>query len=206
MAKARNRIRTNDPAGLRNRVLDAAAARFQADGFGATSVHDLVRATGVSGGALHHHFPTKKSIALAVIGERVASAVASTWIDRITAAPSAAAGIVAVFETVADALDEQGSVGGCPLGNLASELALGDADMRAALAGEYASWRAAIAGKVEGDMAAGRAAYAEGDAAGVANVVIALFTGALTLGKAEQTSAALRSAARHLRGWMANDL
>jgi AcrR family transcriptional regulator len=32
-----------------------------------------VRLAGVTGGALHHHFPTKKALALAVIGERVAA-------------------------------------------------------------------------------------------------------------------------------------
>src|SRR4030095_9061208 len=57
MAKPRNRIRTNDPVVLRNRLLDAAAGAFQSAGYGATSIHDLLRATGVTGGALHHHLP-----------------------------------------------------------------------------------------------------------------------------------------------------
>ena len=206
MGKPRNRIRSNDPVGMRNRVLDAAAAAFQSNGYGATSIHDLIRETGVTGGALHHHFPTKKSLALAVIDERVAADVASTWIDRVAEAPTAASGIIAVFERVADALDDQGSVGGCPLGNMASELALGDQDFRGAMAGHYAAWRAAIAGKIETDIAAGAAAYAGDDASGFADVVIALFTGALTVGKAEQSTGALRAAARQLRGWMAADL
>lgn len=205
MAKARNRIRTNDPVGLRNRLLDAAAASFQSRGYESTSIHDLIRETGVSGGALHHHFPTKKSLALAVIDERVAAELGSTWIDRVAAAPTAAQGIVAVFKAVAESLEQQGSVGGCPLGNLASELALDDNELRGALARRYESWRGAIAAKMEEDRDSGRAAYATEPAA-FADVVIALFTGALTLGKAEQSTVALRSAERQLSAWMAADL
>jgi AcrR family transcriptional regulator len=206
MAKPRNRIRTNDPVGLRNRLLDAAADAFQSAGYGATSIHDLIRTTGVTGGALHHHFPSKKSLALAVIDERIGAEVASTWIARVRDAPTAAAGILSVFESVADALDGQGSVGGCPLGNMASELARGDDELRSALASRYADWRDAIVAKIEADIAVGRAAYAADDPAGFADVAIALFTGALTIGKAEQSTKALRAVARQLRMWMAADL
>ena len=206
MAKPPNRIRTNDPVGLRNRLLDAAAGAFQARGYEATSIHDLIRTTGVTGGALHHHFPSKKRLALAVIDERVAAEIGSTWIERITAAPTAARGILDVFEQVADSLDAARSVAGCPLGNLASELSSADEDLRAALAAQYGRWREAIVAKIEQDRTAGRAAYAGNDLDGFADVVIALFTGALTIGKAEQSARALRAAGTQLRGWMAVDL
>ena len=205
MAKTRGRLRTNDPIGLRNRLLDAAAGAFQLRGYGSTSIHDLIRETGVSGGALHHHFPSKKSLALAVINERVAAEVGSTWADRVASAPTAAQGIAGVFATVAEALEAQGSVGGCPLGNLASELARDDDDLRDALADRYADWRGAIAAKIRQDQQSGAAAYAA-DPAGFADVVIALFTGALTIGKADQSTAAIRAAERQLRAWMAADL
>ena len=206
MAKPRNRIRTNDPAGLRNRLLDAAADAFQTSGYGATSIHDLIRSTGVTGGALHHHFPSKKSLALAVIDERVAADIATTWIERMAQAPSAAKGIVDIFGAVGAALEAQGSVSGCPLGNLASELSAGDEDFRTALARHYGQWRDAIMARIESDRSAGRAAYAHADAAGFADMVIALFTGALTVGKAEQSTGALRSAERQLRNWLSADL
>jgi AcrR family transcriptional regulator len=198
---ARSKIRTNDPAGLRNRVLDVAARSFQSSGFAATSTHDLVRAAGVTGGALHHHFPTKKALALAVIGERVAAELGETWVATVRDAPSAAAGILQAFDTVAAALDAQGCVSGCPLGNLALELSLADADLRDALASEYRVWRDAIADRIRRDQDEGKAAYAP-DPEAFANVVIALFTGAMTLAKAEQNTVALRAAADQLRAIM----
>lgn len=198
---ARAKIRTNDPAGLRNRVLDVAARSFQASGFAATSTHDVVRMAGVTGGALHHHFPTKKALALAVIGERVAAELGETWVATVRDAPSAAAGILQAFDTVAAALDAQGSVSGCPLGNLALELSLADGDLREALAHEYRTWRDAIAERLRRDRDAGNAAYAP-DPEAFANVVIALFSGAMTIAKAEQDTAALKAAADQLRAIM----
>jgi TetR/AcrR family transcriptional repressor of nem operon len=202
----KSRTRTNDPAGLRNRVLDVATAAFQARGFGATSTHDIVREAGVTGGALHHHFPTKKALALAVIGERVSPEVGETWVARVREAPSAAAGIIAAFEDVIAALDARGSVSGCPLGNLALELSLADEELRAALAGEYGTWRGAITDKLRADLAEGRARFASPDPEAFANVVVALFSGAMAIAKAEQDSAALWACAAQLAAIMKDDL
>jgi AcrR family transcriptional regulator len=202
----KKRTRTNDPAGMRNRVLDVAALAFQARGFGATSTHDIVREAGVTGGALHHHFPTKKALALAVIGERVASELGETWVARVGDAPSAAEGIISAFNVVIEALDAQGSVSGCPLGNLALELSLADEDLRAALAGEYGKWQGAIADKLRFDLAQGRAGFAASDPDAFASVVVAMFSGAMAIAKAEQKSSALAACAAHLAAIMKGDL
>lgn len=191
----RSRIRKNDPAGLRGRVLDAAAASFQANGYAGTSIHDLVRSAEVTAGALHHHFPSKRDLVLAVIAERVSPEVEGTWISPVEEAPTAAEGIVSVFERVADLLEAQGSVTGCPLGNLALELSLNDESLRSAISGEYRTWRTAIARAVERD----RAPYAPDGHEVFAEVVVAMFTGAMSIAKAEQRTSALRSCARQLR-------
>jgi AcrR family transcriptional regulator len=193
----KTRTRTNDPAGMRNRVLDVAASAFQARGFGATSTHDIVREAGVTGGALHHHFPTKKALALAVIGERVSPEVGETWVARVRDAPTAAEGILGAFDDVIAALDARGSVSGCPLGNLALELSLADEDLRAALSGEYGKWRDAIAEKLRYDIAEGRARFAA-DPEAFANVVVAMFSGAMAIAKADQNAAALVACAEQL--------
>ena len=87
---------------------------------------------------------------------------------------------------------------GCPLGNLALELSLADADLRDALASEYRVWREAIADRIRRDQELGVASYAP-DPEAFANVVIALFTAAMTIAKAEQDSDALKAAGDQLR-------
>lgn len=185
------RIRSNDPEGVRRRILDAAYEAFQTRGYHATSMHDLLRLAGLSGGALHHHFPTKKALALAVLRERVAEAVAKTWIAPIRAAASARAGVAEVLSVIRSELDRRGAVRGCPLNNMASELALADPDFRAAAADIFAGWRDAIAAKLREDDT-------PGDPQSLARVVVAAYSGAMAQAKAEQDSQALTACAEAL--------
>jgi AcrR family transcriptional regulator len=184
------RKRTNDPEGLRNKVLDVAEASFQSRGYNASSFADLMASAGVSGGALHHHFPTKKALALAVIEERVAAALDETWIAPVQAAGSAREGVRAVFEAVAAELEQQGFVRGCPLNNLAHELSLADPDFRLALAGIFAGWRQAIADKIRADQQAGRERGTDPER--FAALAIAAYSGAMSMAKTTQDAGVLR--------------
>ncbi|MBZ9963351.1 TetR/AcrR family transcriptional regulator [Mesorhizobium sp. BR1-1-2] len=182
--------RTNDPEGMRNRVLDAAQESFQTRGYHASSLGDLMAAAGVSGGALHHHFPTKKALALAVIEERVAAAVEETWIAPVREAASAREGVRATFEAVAAELERQGFVRGCPLNNLAHELSLADAELRTALAGIFAGWRQVIADKIRADQQAGR--EQDTDPQRFAALAVAAYSGAMSMAKTAQDAGMLR--------------
>lgn len=190
------RKRTNDPEGMRRRVLDVAEASFQARGYHASSLGELMAAAGVTGGALHHHFPTKKALALAVIEERVAAAVDETWIAPVRAAGSAREGVRAVFEAVARELEQQGFVRGCPLNNLAHELSLADPDFRSAIAGIFAAWRRAIADKVRADQQAGR--EADTDPERFATLTVAAYSGAMSMAKTAQDAGPLRDCLEEL--------
>jgi AcrR family transcriptional regulator len=193
---ARERKRTYDPDGTRRRLLDVAAAAFQSRGYNATSMHDIMREAGVTGGALYHHFATKKALGLAVIHERVAKAVEETWIQPVTSARSAADGILAVFEQVAAALDERGAVLGCPLNNLALELSLADPEFRLAVQNVFEAWRKAIAQKLRSDQPAGASNIQ--DPEGFATFVVASFSGAMALAKAGQNTDPLKACAQQL--------
>jgi AcrR family transcriptional regulator len=195
------RTRTNDPAGMRKRVLDVAATLFQERGYHATSMHDVMAAAGVTGGALHHHFPSKKALGLAVIRERVVPAVVDTCMAPIEAARSAADGIAAVFRNVAATLEAQGRVRGCPLNNMALELSLADPDFRSAIAAAFEAWRAAIAAKLRAEFGPGRSRPAEAEQ--LAAFVVAAYSGAMTLAKATQSAAPLRLCARQLAAALA---
>ncbi|WP_181165686.1 TetR/AcrR family transcriptional regulator [Mesorhizobium sp. B2-4-12] len=175
---------------MRRKMLDVAEESFQVRGYHASSLADLMAAAGVSGGALHHHFPTKKALALAVIDERVAAAVEETWIAPVRAAASARDGVRAVFEAVAAELERQGFVRGCPLNNLAHELSLANPDFRAALAGIFAAWRQALADKIRADQQEGREQGT--DPQRFAALAVATYSGAMSMAKAMQDTAVLR--------------
>jgi AcrR family transcriptional regulator len=180
--------RKNDPAAMRARILDAAFNLFQERGYNASSVHEIAARAGVTGGAFHHHFPTKKALGLAVIEERVGAAVEETWLEPMRSARSGRASILHVFDALARELDAQGSVRGCPVNNLTLELAFADADYRAALRQLFDAWRQTIADKLGGTDAEARAA-----------MVIASYSGAMAIAKVEQRGEPLRLCAKELK-------
>lgn len=193
-------VRRNDPEGLRRKILDAAFGMFQARGYNGTSMQDLMQATEVTGGALHHHFPTKSSLALAVFAERVAPAVRETWIHPVQAAPSFGQGIHRVFDAIISGIDARGSTSGCPLNNLAMELSLTDPAFRQAANGIFREWQDALSECVRETRAGSKMSKAA--RRDVAAFIVASYSGAMSLAKAEQSTTALRNAAAVLKRWL----
>jgi AcrR family transcriptional regulator len=194
---ARGRTRANDPEGLRERVLDAAADLFQAHGYAATGIQELFRAAGVTAGAFYHHFESKKQLGLAVVRERVASAVETTWLAPLRDAPTAIEGVAAVFAAIVRELDGNRAVRGCPANNLTLELAYADPDFRRELKAVFDRWRAALAAKLADDM--GRRALRKRDPDALAAYVISVYSGAMALAKVEQRSQPLGACLAELR-------
>lgn len=190
------RRRSNDPDAMKRRVLDVAAAAFQARGYHSTSIHDIMREAGVTGGALHHHFPTKKALGLAVIHDRVARAVEETWIEPIQSASTTAAGVRNIFQQIATTIDARGTVLGCPLNNLALELSLADPEFQSAVQSVFDRWRTAIAEKLRADESAG--ALKNVDPEDLATFIVAAYSGAMAMAKAIQNSEPLKTCAEQL--------
>ncbi len=65
----------------RRALLDAARTRFASEGFQATHTEDIVRAAGLTRGALYHHFRDKEDLFAAVF-EEVAGEVERTLLHR----------------------------------------------------------------------------------------------------------------------------
>ena len=187
--------RAYDPEGTRGRILDSAANEFQHRGYHATSMHDMMRIAQVPGGSVYHYFPTKKSLALAVIQERVAESLAETWIEPLRKAPSASQGILSVFDAVAKSINDR-AILGCPVTNLALELSLADPDFQHALRASFDKWERAIADCLREQQAATKRKTI--DPAGLATLVVAIFSGAMSLAKAAQSAAPLRTCRREI--------
>lgn len=189
--------RAYDSKATRRRILDVAAAEFQTRGYHATSMHDVMRIANAAGGSLYHHFPTKKSLGLAVIQERVTAAIDETWIEPVRSATTALQGVRSVFRGVARSIERGGRAPvGCPLNNLALELSLVDADFQHALSAVFESWRVAIAEKLRADRRAGVATGADPDER--ATMIVASFSGAMALAKASKSVEPIRACAREL--------
>jgi len=194
--------RRNDPEGVRSRALAAAAALFQAQGFHATGMRDVIAKTGLSPGAFHHHFPTKEALALAVIHEHVAPAVREAWIDPISASTHLRQGVVGVFAEIIRGLDDRGKVSGCPLNNLAMELALTNVRMRDALRSVFLEWHDALEARIARSTRGKQWSKEQRRAA--ASFIVASYSGAMNLAKATQDSTPLKAMQKTLSQWLAD--
>ena len=130
---------------------------------------------------------TLTALGLAVIREQVAAAVEETWLEPFRSAPSARIGILRVLSGLADQLDSQRSVRGCPVNNLTLELAFADEEYRTELKALFDRWRDAIAGRFGGSSEA------------LATTVIATYSGAMAIAKVEQCGRPLRLCAKELK-------
>ncbi|HEY1822262.1 MAG TPA: TetR/AcrR family transcriptional regulator [Trebonia sp.] len=141
------------PKGQRSRNLIAGtAARLMHDnGIGATSVDDVLAASGTGKSQMYHYFRSK---------EELTAAVLEYQFDLIMAAQPSLRD-----ETCADlarwrrevlAANETGCFAGCPLGTFAGQL--GSASLRALLADLFGRWQSALASLVDRAGRAGRLA------------------------------------------------
>ncbi len=104
----------------REKLLAETFGLVRRNGFKATSVNDVLQATGVKKGALYHHFPGKDDLGMAVL-ERTRQCFFN-MIDSTLRASSPLAGLDLFLETVLQKQRENGFVGGCLWGNTVLEM------------------------------------------------------------------------------------
>jgi AcrR family transcriptional regulator len=165
-------------------------------------MRDVIERSGLSPGAFHHHFPTKESLAMAVISERVAPAVRESWIDPIRNATHLRQGVSDVFAEIISGLDERGKVSGCPLNNLAMELSLTNARLRDGLRSIFAEWQEALEQRIAQSPRGKQ--WSKAKRAAIASFIVASYSGAMNLAKTSQDSAPLKVMQQTLSQWMAD--
>jgi TetR/AcrR family transcriptional repressor of nem operon len=132
------------PTETRRKIVDAAFWEIYRNGFQGASIDRILDGTGVTKGALFHHFATKQQLGYAVVDEAVGAWIDGHWIaplgrheDPITAIPDQ-------VRAYLDASPEEIIHGGCPLNNLTQEMAGIDEGFRLRLDVIADRWRAAV--------------------------------------------------------------
>jgi TetR/AcrR family transcriptional repressor of nem operon len=133
------------PKGQRSRnLITGTAARLMHDkGIGATSVDDVLAASGTGKSQMYHYFRNKQELTAAVLEyqfERIMAAQPSLHDQSCT-------DLAQWRQEVLDA-NERGCFAGCPLGTFAGQLG-GSDSLRALFADLFGKWQLAVAGLVE---------------------------------------------------------
>ncbi len=175
--------RSTKGAATRDQILNAAARLIHVQGYQSTSLDDVLRESGVGKGNFYYYFKSKEDLGYAIIDritqafvERsLGPAFADTDADPVTQ-------IHGFLDRVLEAQRLRKCVGGCVMGNLASELSDVHEGFRQRLAGIFDLWRVHLAEAVSRGRARGRL-RADVDASRVAQFLVAGLEGSILLSK-----------------------
>ena len=129
-----------DPDGTRQRILEAAGAEIHRHGFRNASIDQILSDTGLTKGALYHHFQTKADLGYAVVDEVIFPQILSQWVEPMERSRNPIDGIIQALDSISPEEAEMLCECGCPLNNLAQEMSSGDETFRQTLATVYQRW------------------------------------------------------------------
>lgn len=114
-------------------------------GYSSTTLDDVLRETGTGKGNFYYHFRSKEDLGYEILERVIASFMART-LEPCFADPDASplAQIRCFLDRILEAQRQRNCVGGCLMGNLASELSDVHEGFRTRLAGVFAAWRARL--------------------------------------------------------------
>ncbi len=129
-----------NPDQTRSRILESAFAEMYRKGFQGMRLDDVLAATGLTKGALYHHFPNKQALGYAVVDEVIRPTVEAMWVQPLRQARDPLLGLVSVIERLPDAKPAELIRYGCPLNNLAQEMSPLDEGFRRRLDAVFGLW------------------------------------------------------------------
>jgi AcrR family transcriptional regulator len=118
-----------DPDKTRTNIVDVAAAMFSQKGFKGTSLSDILNEAQISKGALYHHFSNKQELLYAVFDESYQVKFLMRW-NNIVISDDPINEIANVVEGLSVEGSDEEMCSGCPVNNIASELASTDENIR----------------------------------------------------------------------------
>ena len=137
---------TRNAEKTRTQILQAAFEEFYMNGFQGGSINRIVDGAGTTKGALFHHFDDKNDLGYAVVDEIIFPQMKERWLDPLADSIDPIAVIKKTMRQFAREEEGQGCLlRGCPLNNLAQEMAPLNEGFRRRLERIYSAWREAVA-------------------------------------------------------------
>ena len=175
--------RSTKGAATRDQILNAAARLIHVQGYHSTSLDDVLRESGVGKGNFYHYFKSKEDLGYAIIDRITRGFVERSLGPSFADAEADPVGQIRTFlDRVVEAQRQRNCVGGCVMGNLASELSDVHEGFRQRLASLFGTWRMHLADAVRRGQARGRL-RADVDAARLAQFLVAGLEGSILLSK-----------------------
>ena len=196
-------VRPRDGQGTRNAVIAAAMRLIPVHGYNAMALDDVLRESGVGKGNFYHHFKSKEDLGHAILDQIVDGFLERTLAPCFADPDGAPLGQIRCFlDRVLEAQRERNCVGGCVIGNLASELSDVHEGFRTRLATLFTAWQARLATALE--SAHRRGELVPGcDPETVARFVVASLEGAILLAKVSKDIRVMEQCVGELKRYLA---
>ena len=176
----------------RQKLLEAAFGEIHRNGFQAASITQILADTGLTKGALYHHFPDKKALGLAVVEEVIRPRLAAMMFAPLAETRQPLAAMQALLADKAAEDDPLVVTLGCPLNNLMQEMSPVDEAFRLQLNGVFADWVGVVATALERGKASGEVGR-DVDAESTAFFIVSALEGCVGMSKNTQSVTAYRS-------------
>ena len=175
--------RTRNGRSTREAIVKAATRLIHVHGYSSTTLDDVLREAGVGKGNFYYHFRSKEDLGYAILDGLIGSFISRTLEPCFSDADAAPLTQVRCFlKRVLEAQRERNCVGGCAMGNLASELSDVHEGFRTRLATLFMAWQARLATALESARERGELSRGS-DPEAIARFVVASLEGAILLAK-----------------------
>jgi TetR/AcrR family transcriptional repressor of nem operon len=188
---------------VKEQILEVATGLMAARGYHRTSLDDVLRASGAGKGNFYHHFRSKEDLGYAILDRLLERFEARTLAPIFGDGTRDPLGQVDVFlDDILATQRARNCVGGCPIGNLATELADAHEGFRRRLAGGFERWRQCLAAALARAQALGTLAP-DVEPAALARFLVAGIEGAILLTKVEKDIRVMEHCVAELRRHLA---
>jgi len=122
----------------------SAFCEIHRQGFQAASISNILQDTGLTKGALYHHFPTKQALGLAVIDEVIKGRLEGLIFKRLRESEQPVETLLDIIATIDKKVPSDFVMLGCPLNNLMQEMSALDALFQEQLGGVLGIWQKTV--------------------------------------------------------------
>ena len=179
-----------NPQRTRERLLQAAFLEIHKSGFRGTDLETILRAAGVTKGAMYHHFANKEALGYAVLDEIIASITREKWLWPLKNAKNPIDALIGIIQSTS--LRPADLRCGCPLNNLAQEMSGLDEGFRRRTATIFGDWQSAIATALRNGRQR-KIVRSDVDPEEAAAFLLAMYEGYIALAKSFQDVARLQA-------------
>lgn len=188
---------------VKEQILEVATRLMAVQGYHRTALDDVLRESGAGKGNFYHYFRSKEELGYAILDRLLAHFEARTLAPIFGVDDGAPlAQVEAFLDQILTTQRARNCVGGCPLGNLATELADAHEGFRQQIARGFERWRECLGTALARAQAEG--ALVPGvEPAGLARFLVAALEGAILLTKVQKDIQIMEDCVAELRRHLA---